>query len=306
MLQHLSIADINMNFKSRESVFSGFWLWKLDPYVKNFDSYAQGPDNHAKHASFTVDFTQNEEVMHNELDAEMLPLLKKEHSGFFFRVVYDLGENGTLWEMRDGSSNDCCLSFTVSKNWDEIRLLQDNTNSGKSAAFEYLTHIMPGVFLKDRMLSFHSALIEYNNYAFAICANSGVGKTTRARLWRDLKRALILNGDRTVCRRTNRGWKAYGTPWSGTSGEQINRSAPLRAIIVLQRAEENFVTRLSPREALPYVIPHLFYPEWDEKLVNIAMTEFDHLLTEVPVLLLNSRPDAESVEVLEKALEELV
>lgn len=151
-------------------------------------------------------------------------------------------------------------------------------------------------------LTFHAALVEYRGSAFAVCAASGTGKTTHARLWRDCAGALILNGDRAVCAPTETGWAAFGTPWSGTSGEQIARRAPLRALVVLERAEENTVRRLEPSEAFAALLPHLLYPLWDRALAERALALTDDLLRRLPVYRLRCRPDEQAAAVLRRAL----
>ncbi|MGN0644691.1 MAG: hypothetical protein ACI4JH_07025, partial [Gemmiger sp.] len=140
--------------------------------------------------------------------------------------------------------------------------------------------------------------------AFAVCAPSGTGKTTHARLWRDSKNALILNGDRAVVGKSGAGWTAYGTPWSGTSGEQINRHAPLKALVVLERAPQNSVERLQGLSAFGSVLPHLLYPAWDKPLAVTAIDGLNDLLETVPVYRLRCRPDAGAVDVLCRALYE--
>lgn len=160
--------------------------------------------------------------------------------------------------------------------------------------------MVPFVQLNQGALSFHGALVEYAGQAFAVCAPSGVGKTTHARLWRDCKNALILNGDRSVFRKEADGWTAWGTPWSGTSGEQINRSAPLKALVLLERGSENRVRRLPPQAAFRVLFPHLLYPAWDAALTGKALDLLDALLGEIPVYHLACRPDEEAVQVLHR------
>ncbi len=276
-------------------LFSDFWRWKLDPYLVF--------DQENCHATIR----RIEGKTNHFLNQKERVLLDSEVSGFFDRRVYRQSDGTYDFELVERANEYVMLHFQVNQEWNEILLMEDHTESGGMAAFEYLSQITPGLFLKQRALTFHSCLIEYNDYAFAICADSGVGKTTRARLWRDEKNALILNGDRTVCQHGNEGWIAYGTPWSGTSGEQINRSAPLRALVILERADdcEQEVFRLSPMDALPRLMAHLLYPKWDGALTEIALTEFDRLLMELPVLHLRCRPDLEGVEMLERALEDI-
>ena len=55
----------------------------------------------------------------------------------------------------------------------------------------------------------------------------------------DHKNALILNGDRCLCRKKHDVWYAYGMPWSGSSGEYINRRVPISCIVCLNRGLYN-------------------------------------------------------------------
>lgn len=177
----------------------------------------------------------------------------------------------------------------------EARSLSDTAGL---LAFEYLGQMMPAVQLKQGILTFHGALVEHDGAAVAICAPSGIGKTTHARLWRDCKNALILNGDRAVFRKEKGKWISWGTPWSGTSGEQICRSAPLKALVLLERGEVNQVERLQPQNALRVLMSHLLYPSWDGRLTVKAFELMDDLLGTIPVYRLRCRPEGEAVEVL--------
>lgn len=273
------------------------WQWKLDPFCTVV------PEERIQ-LSVGRDF---EEAFFRSETKEGLPgkpllLLEEERSGFFMKKVYRFSDQSLLWELIRDSTRECMLRFHVDASWGRITLLEDRTQSDGSMAFEYLAQMLPGVCLTQGCLTFHSALIEWEGCAFAVCAASGTGKTTHARLWRDCRNALILNGDRTICRPVDASWRAYGSPWSGTSGEQLNRSAPFRALVVLQRAEQNAARRLLPSEAFPLLFPHLLYPSWDRALAEKAFSLFDDLLHAVPVYLLSCRPDSEAVDVLYKEL----
>ena len=113
---------------------------------------------------------------------------------------------------------------------------------------------------------------------------------------------MILNGDRAVCRKIEGKWTGFGLPWSGTSGEQINRSVPIKAVVVLERKKVNRAFSISGEEALAGVLSNLQCPAWDAQLTGKAMDLLDDFLRHVPVIRLQCRPDKEAVEVLEKAL----
>lgn len=158
------------------------------------------------------------------------------------------------------------IQYKVNSDWNNITLTKDRTESEGQAAFEYLSRVVPGIYLKRGLLTLHAALVEHEGYAFAVCAPSGTGKTTHVRLWRDFRNALILNGDHTVLGCKGQDWIAYGIPWSGTSGEQINRNAPLKALIILERSVENSVEELEGIQAFARIFQHVHYPVWDRKM----------------------------------------
>lgn len=269
------------------------WKWKVNPYLLE-TSVKKKNDIYIDMSGVTEGKNIQETTLINE-----------KRAGFYRHIVQKQEDQSTLWKYIYPNIQKTMLCFEVSKNWDKISLIEDNTETVGNLAFEYLGQIMPSVLLKHDILTFHGVLVEYNGYGVIISADSGVGKTTRARIWRDSKNALIINGDRATCQKTNGVWTGYGLPWSGTSGEQINRSVPLKALVVLERGEENEVCKMSLKESFGAVLPHVLCSTWDAELVGKAMEQMDDFLKNVPVLYFKSRPDEDAIEALCKALEEL-
>ena len=95
--------------------------------------------------------------------------------------------------------------FTVSATEEEME--EERRQSEIDCSNEYFECVV--VFRKiaetvpkyDTVL-FHSAVIESEDYAYAITANSGVGKTTHLRLWLSEFRDVVkvLNGDKPLIR----------------------------------------------------------------------------------------------------------
>lgn len=274
-----------------ENIFGSFWKWKLDPWKNNSVSRSD--------LNFIIEirYDRTEKFL-----PTVLPVLYAKQTGFFEQRIYLNDTKGVLGDFIRTVEDKVYLRFSINEDWDAINLLGDITHTKGYAAFENLSQLMPGVFLKHDLLTFHAALLEYEDQAFVVCAPSGTGKTTHARLWRDHKNALILNGDRAVIGREEKFWTAYGTPWSGTSGEQINRRASLKALVVLKRSEENSVLKLSGIQAFGTVFPHLQFPVWNRKLSETAIDLLNALLNDVPVYCLSCRPDADAVDVLYQKL----
>jgi hypothetical protein len=146
--------------------------------------------------------------------------------------------------------------------------------------------------------------VEYQGQSIVFTAASGVGKTTQAELWAKYKDAVILNGDKVFLKQEEDGIHAWGSPWKGSSPYAENASAPLRAIVVLEQAAENSIRKLEGLEVLERVVPHVFFPNWDERCEQAVLTFLDKVLEETEVYLLKCRPDEEAVELLASAIKE--
>lgn len=134
-------------------------------------------------------------------------------------------------------------------------------------------------------------------------APSGTGKSTQAALWEQLEGAETLNGDRAGLTRERDGWQAWGLPYAGSSGVYRNEGAPLAAIVLLRQAPENRVRRVSAPEAFSGLYPEFTIHRWDARFAEQAMDSILALLGEVPVFLLECRPDGGAVAALKAALE---
>ena len=257
---------------------------------------------------FLTDCIRTENVITISYQEKIYPkrrtLLKSEEIGFFINCVTKDKDNFYFQYLRKATEK-IYFTFSVSKDYHEICLLEDFTNSYRMVPFEYLGQIIPFAALDSNMLTIHGVLIEYANRGIILSAPSGTGKSTHAHFWRDCYRALIINGDRALCGKRDGIWTGYGMPWCGSSGEYINRDVPIRAIVVLQQAEENEVRLLTPLEGFQRMYENLVLPQWDKDKVNQGLDLFDDMLANIPVYLLKCRPEAEAAAVLKREIDKL-
>ncbi len=263
-------------------LFWPFWSWKLDP----FRVESGVPD-------VVVDYSGQQIV------PKCVPVYEK--CGKVCRQIFILDEGTIIWQQKESLEGQLQVQFSVSAEWSRITINQDNSPTAGMAAFEALTFLIYYVFIRKQVLTFHGAIVEEGGRGFLLCADSGVGKTTHARLWRDNKNALIINGDRAACVQKQGKWIGFGTPWCGTSGEYLNRCVPLQAVVILKRGEENRICKASGVSLLSNVV----YPAWDSETTEIMLTLLDGFLKSVPVLQLECIPEISAVDVLYQALEDL-
>ena len=150
-------------------------------------------------------------------------------------------------------------------------------------------------------LLLHASFVDYSGEGILFTGPSGVGKTTQARLWGKYLDALIVNGDKVFVRNTDNGIFAYGSPWKGSSEYCLDSKAPLKAIVILRQAKYNKISKLDS-VAAESLMPHAFFPYWDEKCLSRSLETFDKLVRNVPVYLLECKPDEVAVRLTSEAV----
>ena len=126
---------------------------------------------------------------------------------------------------------------------------------------------------------FHGSAVAADGNAYVFTAPSGTGKSTHARLWRELlgEKAVMVNDDKPFIRvRPDGTATAYGTPWDGKHHLSSNTAVPLKAVCVLERAEENFIRKISKTEALPALIRQTYRPE-DPRALDRTLTLLERM-----------------------------
>lgn len=145
----------------------------------------------------------------------------------------------------------------------------------------------------------HSSGLICNGGAYLFSAASGVGKSTHTRLW--LKafgdKVHIFNDDKPVVRIYDDRVIAYGTPFDGGSGVALNESAPLKAIVFVERAEQNSIRTAATKE----IIQNLYFQTAHMvgmKTAQAMLQNFESLLrSSVKFYILSCNMDIEAAEV---------
>ena len=152
----------------------------------------------------------------------------------------------------------------------------------------------------------HASFIRWNDRAILFTAPSGTGKSTQAELWRSLRIAEVINGDRTAVTLEPDGVTAWGIPYCGTSGICQNTRLPVAAIVYLSQAPETVIRRLNGMQAFRHVWEGCSVNVWDEDDVDRCVQTVMSVAEQVPVFHLACTPDVTAVEALEKMLERRV
>lgn len=204
---------------------------------------------------------------------------------------------------------------SVQKNWDAAYLrvahqgkshrveLKKQTYGEEIRAKAVLTAMsVEHLLAQEGSFIFHSSYVEWEGGAILFTAPSGTGKSTQAELWRSLRGAEVINGDRAAVRLENGQVLADGVPFSGSSPYCKNRSLPLKAIVYLAQAPVTTISRLQGVRAFARIWEGVSVNVWDKEDVAKVSRTVEALVQQVPVYYLPCTPDETAVIALEQQL----
>ena len=150
---------------------------------------------------------------------------------------------------------------------------------------------------------FHGAVLAKDGKAYAFTAKSGVGKTTHTRLWLSEFEGHVhyINGDKPIIRIIDGIPHAFGTPWKGKEGYGTNESAPLAAIALLERGEENIAVPIDPQDGTVRLVKQIYIPR-DPTCAALAMRVADRIISSARFVELKCNMDSEAAGVAARAM----
>jgi hypothetical protein len=155
----------------------------------------------------------------------------------------------------------------------------------------------------DGALEVHACALFVEKRVALFCGQSGAGKSTTARLWRERHpRTRILSDDRIVLRASGRAVRAFGTPWHGDGCFARPDSGRLGGVFVLRHAPRTELRRLAAAEAASHLLARGFPPPWDARAWRRALDLCARVAESVPCYELAFRPDASAVDAVRAAL----
>jgi len=167
-----------------------------------------------------------------------------------------------------------------------------------SASFEDTVYMESGFQFYYRLLRhdgmmLHASAVEKDGMAYLFSGPCGMGKSTHTRIWQETfgESVRLFNDDKPALRRVDGRWYAYGTPWSGKHGLNINMKVPLAGICFLQRGQENRIRRLDNREAVANIISQTTRRAVKQETVLLLLAQVDRLVREIPVFELENLPE---------------
>jgi len=151
-----------------------------------------------------------------------------------------------------------------------------------------LAHLAGGVV--------HCSCVLDRGRALLFVGRSGVGKTTIARIWRDVG-ATILNDERNIIRIEDGVPLAGSSPWHGEENQVSPLHAPLAGVFFLRQAAENSVSECKPAEAVTSLFTSTLVPVFIPSGPALILQSWNALFERTPAHNLAFTPDHRVVDV---------
>ena len=153
-----------------------------------------------------------------------------------------------------------------------------------------------GIAHNPHSIAIHSSVIVHSGRAVLFLGESGTGKSTHTRLWREhIPGAQLLNDDSPIVRVVEGVPTVFGSPWSGKTPCYRNESYPIAAFVRLVQAPHNRIARLPVVRAIGALLPSC--PPafaYDAQLQDNICDTLSQLIARVPVYQLECLPDADA------------
>ncbi|MBQ0047797.1 MAG: hypothetical protein KBT33_09915 [Prevotellaceae bacterium] len=150
--------------------------------------------------------------------------------------------------------------------------------------------------VRKQTIAIHTSTIQYKDKAVLFLGESGTGKSTHTRLWREnIDGAILLNDDSPIVRYVDGKMWVYGSPWSGKTPCYKNEQYELAGCVRLSQAPYNKIRKLRTIEAFaaihPSCPPDFAYSDY---LYDGISETLDVMLQVSPFYHLECLPNAEA------------
>ncbi len=285
---NLKIADLYFRVDSYPDEYT---LKVFEPYMI--------PDSECPEDSLSVVCTLTRETV---TEPQSGKLTDRQFSNWYsdvegkYTVCYYDADNDVICARMDYDRHARCA---------ELLLADVGPLFGENPEF-FLYNVMEKIFSLSLLFNngfvIHASSIVHEGYGLAFSAESGTGKSTHTGLWlENYPGTYILNDDSPALRQVNGEWKIYGTPWAGTTGINCNSSAPLKALVFLERSKENKMRSCSALEGIRRIFEAIIHPMSDE-LTNAVLTSLSAFISTSEICILGCNISADAPKTVKEYL----
>lgn len=218
-----------------------------------------------------------------------------------------LGRTSDLWlfTMRTADGRTCRFRFDPATGEARSDVALQPADRITAAFFRFGLWIMFGLAAAvHQAIPIHSSVIEWGDGAALFLGESGTGKSTHTRLWREhIAGVRLLNDDSPILRIKEGEVRVYGSPWSGKTPCFRDIWRPVSGFVRLSQAPHNRIRRLPVIAAIGALLPSC-PPSFafDEGLQDSICDTLSDCIARIPVYHMECLPDAAAAELAHKIL----
>ena len=188
----------------------------------------------------------------------------------------------------------------------EVQYLPEAEKKLGSGEADFFCISLEKILMEEQAMALHAACVETPYGGILFSGYSGVGKSTQADLWCQYGGAALLNGDRPIIKNVENVWRAYGSPYAGSSGCHLDRNCEIRAIVFLKQAKQCSIRELQGVEKFRKLFENFTINLWDQDFLEKASGFIQKISEEIPAYEMECTKEREAVEVLEKIMSKRV
>ena len=270
----------------------GDWNDFAQKKAKAYEAYFEGAEDiyvEIRLGIDKIDYPKGEVV----LSGKQRHWLKNEDGGAFYDFVPEISEEiincVTFDEKFKTIKMELCKSEVLGLSVDE-------------RPFNLMDRVMRLAALEHNRLVLHASGIIFEDNAILFSAPSGTGKSTHTSLWKQYyPQTIVFNDDAPMISFENGEIIAWGTPWSGTSGVNLNKGAKLNSVIFLEQAKECSIKKTEGTDAIFRMFQEISKPVYP-KLMQSMLDKMSLVLTDVPAYVLSCDISENAVETVKSEL----
>ena len=168
------------------------------------------------------------------------------------------GRNADSWVLRIASAEQPAHIFLYDRHAKSVRTNAGVVGCNPSFLRFGLWFVFNIAAVQHLTAAVHSSVIVKDGCAVMFLGESGTGKSTHTRLWREsVEGATLLNDDSPFVGVEDGRTVVYGSPWSGKTPCYKAESYPLLAVVRLSQAPHNRIRPLRGVQAIGALLPSL-------------------------------------------------
>ena len=191
--------------------------------------------------------------------------------------------------------------YLITMSEEDLKNESSNSNDGHVYVSEEISALyrkIADLLVEEDIIVFHGSSFKVDRSGFIVTARSGVGKSTHVNLLHEYLKDEFeyINDDKPLLRIEDKGITIFSNPWNGKERRGNNNSAPLKAIIFLNRGLDNTYRKIENKQEIYIRLLSQIYLPKEKSKREKALKIADILLKRINFYEINVNKDIESAK----------